>query len=419
MLPAVLWMGDHEWVAKSLETVFRFQARAPIAIMSAEAGELPMEVCPGPIFLFGTSDTTLYYPGIVRRLWKVSGDRSRVEGFRPVLDRIAGWAERRCDPATGLLRNGGEIEGLKEAGASLGRVHFGIDASDTTIWDSVDRRDHAVDIQALGFEAFQALGDLAETLGLAESATAHRARADALGAAVRERYAWDSEAYLYDSLHSDGTPVAHVRPNALRTVSVGIAPGPLGRRLVERATRDDLSTAWGVRTLASSDADFDPTLYHDGEVWTIATAWAADAALKAGMTEVGLGFLKVNAQRLIDEFGLANECYRGDRAEPFNSCFLLGFSVAPFLTTIFDTLWGLSPQMDGGRIGCSPQFPPGWASARLTGLRLATGRLSLDYAPGRLRAEWDGASPLTLDGPAGSVTLEPGTVGELSLPSPR
>ncbi|MCI4368639.1 MAG: hypothetical protein L3K09_03645, partial [Thermoplasmata archaeon] len=67
MLPAVLWMGDFARVEEALRTVFRYQARADLPVLGATAGELPMQLSPGPVFLFGTSDTTLHYPTIVRR----------------------------------------------------------------------------------------------------------------------------------------------------------------------------------------------------------------------------------------------------------------------------------------------------------------------------------------------------------------
>ncbi|MGI0151539.1 MAG: hypothetical protein ACREC5_06355, partial [Thermoplasmata archaeon] len=146
MLPAVLWLGDPEWVERSLSSIFRFQARADLPILGGAPGELPMQVAPGPIFLYGTSDTTLYYPGVVDRYVRHTGDPPS-SSWIAVLEQILAWGEARTDADTGLIRNGGEAQTIGSVKGSVARVRYGIDATDTTIWDSTDRRDHAIDVQ--------------------------------------------------------------------------------------------------------------------------------------------------------------------------------------------------------------------------------------------------------------------------------
>jgi len=229
---------------------------------------------------------------------------------------------------------------------------------------------------------------------------------------VRELYPWREEGYLYDSLRS-GRPVARLRPNALRAVTSGILDPGLSRALVLRAAREDLTTAWGVRTLSAKDPGYDPRSYHDGEVWTIATAWAAEAALAVGETELGLSYLRTIGERIEAEGGWANECYRGDRPEAFDSCFLLGFSIAPFVTTLFERLWGLSLDARAPQLGVDPSFPPTWDSASIEHLRIGAGSATLDWTPARIRVSWSGPESLhvrtrgsqALVGSGGSVDL--------------
>ena len=413
MLPAVLWMGDHEWAARSVRSVLRFQARASIPILAAEAGELPMQISPGPIFLYGTSDTTLYYPGIVRRLVDHSGRSALAEEFWPNLERIGAWAKARATGPSDLFRNGGEIEEVRSAASGLSRINYGFDAVDTTIWDSTDRRDHAVDVQALYVEALDALADLSGRRGDGGSARAFRDDADRITRAIGDRYWWPDEGYLYDSLHRDGTPVRKVRPNALRAVILGLLPEHRARAVLDRALRDDLAVPWGVRTLSARDPGFVPTAYHDGQVWTIATAWAAQAAFALGDSTRGLEWMRCNAERIVAERGLANECYRGDRPEPFDSCFLLGFSIAPFLATYFEGLWGLRAGPGASTLSIEPRLPREWSLAELRGLRIGTGSLDLVYRDGHIEARWSGPGTLQVR-TAGEVrALSAGTVIDL------
>ncbi len=232
---------------------------------------------------------------------------------------------------------------------------------------------------------------------------------------IRTRYNWPEEGYLYDSLLRDGTAVRTVRPNALRAVSAGLLDPALGRSVLDRALGPDLTTTWGVRTLSDRDPAFDPQAYHGGQVWTIATAWAADAAFAVHDPDRGTGLLRTIAQRIIEENGLANECYRGDRPEAFDSCFLLGFSIAPFLSVLFERLWGLTMDATGPSLRVEPQFPSGWESASLHGLRVGAGHADLAWAPGSVEVRWEGPAPLAVEAAGGRASIVPGGSGTVRL----
>jgi hypothetical protein len=414
MLPAVLWLGDADWAARTIDSVFRFQGHSEVPILGGEAGELPMQIAPGPIFLYGTSDTTLYYPGLVARLAAHAGRSAVPTAWTLNLERILAWGRARTDPSSGLLRNGGEVASISAASASVARVRFGIEAPDTTIWDSTDRRDHAIDVQALWWDALRAIGTwLGPEDDLGKPAIA---LADRLAATIPARYRWAEERYAYDSWREE-RPVARVRPNALRAVSAGLFPTPVARELVRRASEEDLATPWGLRTLSARDPGYRPDAYHDGQVWPIATAWAADAALAAGETALGHAFVDRIARQLLERPGAAYECYRGDRAEPFDSCFLLGFSLGPFLALLFERIWGLRVLADVPELRVLPSFPPTWHAASLHRLRIGPGRTDLDWSDGRIRVRWDGPTDLRVVTRSGTLSVEPNRVAELDAPA--
>ncbi len=414
MLPAVIWLGDHSWARTTLDSVFRFQATREIGLLAAEPGELPMQISPGPVFLFGTSDTTLYYPELVVRWCRHAGVPPPSPTWGPGVARAIGWGERRTDPATGLLRNGGEVAELERASQSVAKVRYGIDAADTTIWDSTDRRDHAIDIQVLWRAALLSAATLAGADGDTAEAARLRSLAERLGETVASRYSWPEEGYLADSIRA-GVPVRQLRPNALRAVSAGLLDPERARAAFRRAMRDDLTTAWGVRTLSSRDRGYDPAAYHDGQVWTIATAWAADAAWAVGDVAGGLAYLRTIAARYEAEDGGAHECYRGDRPEPYDSCFLLGFSVAPFLTVLFERLWGLSVDGFVPRLAIEPGFPSGWRTASLTGLRVGPGTADLAFEEGAVAVRWRGPRPLEVVGRHARCVVDPGRSAKIPV----
>jgi hypothetical protein len=417
-LPAVLWMNDAEWAEASIRTAFDFQAPDDFALLAATAGEIPMQLSPGPVFLYGTSDTSIYYFDRVRRWIAHTGQAETIlHEHREALARLRRWLDRKMDPVSRLIANGGEADRLRRL-ASIGNLGYGIDSPDMTIWDSADRRDHAIDLQAIALEAEEAYAEIALARGDSTGSWAAVRRAEELRTLIRTRYAWAGEHYLYDSLRRDGSPLARVRPNALLAVTAGALDPAVAREVVERALEADLTAPWGVRTLSDQDPTYDPVAYHEGQVWPIATAWAAQAAFRVGQPERGVALLRVLARSYLREGGLANECYRGDRDEPWNSCCLLGFSIAPFLTTLFEGLWGLRPDLIHGRILVEPAFPSGWREAELTNVVLGEGTLALLWREGTLSAEWRGDRPLTIVHGGRETRMEPGG-GRVNLPSER
>ena len=404
MLPAVLWLGDVDWAVRSIASVFRYQGRTEVPILGGEPGELPMQIAPGPVFLYGTSDTTLYYPELILRVARHGGRAAVPTEWTLPIQRILAWGRARSDAETGLLRHGGEVASISAASAALARIRFGIDAKDTTIWDSTDRRDHAIDIQALWWRT---LVSAAEWFGRDDDlGRPAAALADRLRATLGSRYPWPEERYLYDSWRNDA-PVARLRPNALRAISAGLVDDATARACVRRAHEEDLTTSWGVRTLSNRDVGYRPDAYHDGQVWPIATAWAADAAIAAGELPIGYEYLDTLAQQLVQGGGAAFECYRGDRAEPFDSCFLLGFSVGPFVNLLFERVWGLEVDANVPALAVRPTFPPEWRSATIRRLRIGGGRAALAWNAGRLSVSWEGGAPLRVTTRSGSAVVEP------------
>jgi glycogen debranching enzyme len=127
--------------------------------------------------------------------------------------------------------------------------------------------------------------------------------------------------------------------------------------VLTRIEKDDITTAWGVRTLSASDPKYHPSLYHDGAVWPLVTGWAAISEIKFGRREQALYYIESMAERILSENGMFAETYRGDRPEPFNSCILQAWSVGMYIYALREMMLGMKMNMIENKIYFEPQIP--------------------------------------------------------------
>jgi glycogen debranching enzyme len=95
---------------------------------------------------------------------------------------------------------------------------------------------------------------------------------------------WDTKTgFYYDTYRRDNTKDSSVRPNALvLLLTESVRDRLKADSILRRTEENDITTAWGVRTLSSLDSKYHPTLYHDGAVWPLVTGWAAVSEMKYG-----------------------------------------------------------------------------------------------------------------------------------------
>jgi glycogen debranching enzyme len=123
-----------------------------------------------------------------------------------------------------------------------------------------------------------------------------------------------------------------------------------------------MTTPWGVRTLSANDANYRPTLYHEGAVWPLVTGWAAISELKFGRKQRALEYITSMADRISSENGMFAETYRGDRPEPFNSCILQAWSAGMYAWSFTEMMLGMRLDLVRERIQIDPQIPDELAS---------------------------------------------------------
>ncbi|MFE5291858.1 glycogen debranching N-terminal domain-containing protein [Isoptericola sp. NPDC056618] len=125
-----------------------------------------------------------------------------------------------------------------------------------------------------------------------------------------ERFWMDDDAFPALALDGDGRQVDALASNAGHLLWCGILDAEQAASVADRLLAPEFFTGFGIRTLASGQARYAPTSYHNGSVWPHDTALAAVGMARAGLTgqarTVAAGLLDAAASfdgRLPELFG--------------------------------------------------------------------------------------------------------------------
>jgi glycogen debranching enzyme len=346
-LRGYLSIGDYRFAAATVDNFLRHQAKT--TTKAATKGELPM-IISGRAFLhtttYGSADSTFLFPWAIKEYVLATGDVGYLKKrWKSIVDLINYGFLKDLD-GDGLIEHG--FTGIAEK----------LPIQDSTWMDHIDRRKSANDIQALFYESLHIGSELAAIAGDGKNERRWSVRAEELKEIIDREY-WNATAgFYYDTIRKDGSKDPSIRPNALVLLLAGAAKDRSRvDSVLSRIEEQDMTAAWGVRTLSSKDPKYQPTLYHDGAVWPLVTGWAAASEIKYGRREQALRYLESMAERIMHENGMFAETYRGDRPEPFNSCILQAWSVGMYAYAFHEIMLGMKVNMIENTIQFEPSIP--------------------------------------------------------------
>jgi glycogen debranching enzyme len=150
-------------------------------------------------------------------------------------------------------------------------------------------------------------------------------------------------------------------------------------------------SGFGVRTLASSMAAYNPMSYHNGSVWPHDGAICAAGLMRYGFVEaaqrVAVGLLAAATGfggRLPELFcGFDRDEYPAPVAYP-TSCSPQAWAAAAPIH-LLRTLLRFDPSVPEGTLRIAPALPDGFGTLRVTGMPLADARLSVEVRNGQVK----------------------------------
>jgi len=313
----------------------------------AALGEIPFTL------YYGTIDATPLFVMLAGAYFANTHDLDFVRSIWPNIGLALDWMDRYGD------RDGdGFIEYARLSAKGL--IQQGWKDS----WDSVSHEDGALaappialcEVQGYAYAAKCAGATIALALGQVEKSQALLIQAEKLKSNFHKRF-WSEELSTYVLALDGQKRQCRVKAsNAGHCLYTGIVDKRYARTVAHTLMTPNSFSGWGVRTLASSEARFNPMAYHNGSVWP-----HDNALIAAGLARYGL---KDDANRI------------------FSGLFQASLFVEYRLPELF---CGFEKQNGGGPVpypvACAPQA---WSAAAVFSLLSAVLGLNIDGAASRL-----------------------------------
>jgi glycogen debranching enzyme len=331
---------------------------------------------------YGTVDATPLFVMLVHELMRWGTSTSAIEELRPAVDAALGWIAGWGDPDGDGYIEYGPAQPPQLVNQGWKDSYDSVTFADGRLADAPVALAEA---QAYAYAAWRAGAALAAAAGNEPTAADRRARADGLRRNF-ERDFWlaDRDAYAL-ALDRDKRPVDAIASNMGHLLWAGIVAEPDRAAAVARhLTSREMFTGWGIRTLATSMARYNPLAYHNGSVWPHDTAICAAGLRRYGFVEeshlVSRGLLAAAdalGGRLPELFAGLTDAEMPVPVRYPTSCSPQAWaSASPLL--LLRTLLGLEPEVPNGEIEIDPEMPQGATTLNVDDLPLAGLRVGVE-----------------------------------------
>lgn len=231
---------------------------------------------------YGTVDATPLFLVLLGRYFDLTGDLGLVRLLRPHWEAALGWMHQADLDGDGFLE-------FQPSGSGL-TVQAWKDSH-----DSMSHRDGRLaepplavsEVQGYAYAAYREAAKLYQALGEEGPAERLRLKAEELFALIQERF-WLPHLGTYAlALDRHKEPLRVKASNASHLLWAGAVARERVGELVNTLFSPELWSGWGLRTLGTGEARYNPLSYHNGSVWPHDTALFAGGLFRYGLTEEG------------------------------------------------------------------------------------------------------------------------------------
>jgi hypothetical protein len=228
-----------------------------------------------PPVYYGTIDATSLWVVLLHEAWRAGMPHDQVAALLPNLQAALAWHTAHGDE---FLRY------LDESGTGLANQGWK-DSDDSVQWHDGRLAQAPIalcEVQGYAYQAVVAGAELLEHFDLPTGEI--RAWATALREKFRAEF-WvhrDGRSFPAIALDRQGRAVDSLTSNVGHLLGTGILSADEARTVADHLCSPELSDGFGLRTLASDAAGFDPSSYHCGAVWAHDTAIAITGLVREG-----------------------------------------------------------------------------------------------------------------------------------------
>jgi glycogen debranching enzyme len=253
------------------------------------------------------------------------------------------------------------------------------------------------EVQGYTYAAWRARAEIATHLGDDETADRCEANARALKQAFNERFYLSDSGCFALALDGEKRQVDAVTSNIGHLLWTGIVDDGHAGKVAELLVSPELFSGWGIRTLSSAMAAYNPMSYHNGSVWPHDTAIGIAGLTRYGFCDeaatVGLGLVaaaEAFGGRLPELFcGFSSKEFAGPVAYPA-ACSPQAWASASLISLVRSFI-GLDPDVPEGVVRLQPCVPDLLDKLTIRGMVLAGNRVDLEASGAH--ASLDGLAP--------------------------
>ena len=391
-----------EFARGTLQVLAGWQAHERDDYRDAEPGKILHELRQGELAFFnliphtpyyGTADATPLFLICLHEAWMATGDRALLDRHRATAEGCLRWIDEYGD------RDG---DGFQEYGTRSGEGYENVgwkDSGTAVVWPDgtgVQSPKALCELQGYVFDAWMRTAEIYDVLGEPARAAELRAKAARLHDKFNEVFWNEAEGFYAYTLDGDKRPVWTVASNPGHLLWSGIVPPDRAARVVARLQRPDMSSGWGIRTLTSENASFNPFEYQNGAIWPhdngiialgfkryghhAATSRAAECIVEAGefFEERQLPELWGGLQRDGANFPVQYLGANVPQAWAAGSVFML-----------VQAMLGLRPNAPAGKLYVDPQLPKWLPDVTLRNVRVGKAVLDLAFRRDGEETRWE------------------------------
>ncbi|MCY3642232.1 MAG: hypothetical protein OXG41_01515 [Acidimicrobiaceae bacterium] len=271
----------------TLDLLAAYQGRTRHDLTLEAPGGILHELRIGDMGVFGLEPGTAYYGSIdstplfvvtLAEALHWGAPLDRIQRLLPAARTAMVWCRAHTDEL-GFLQSVPHQTGLgnqswKDSGDSIVRP-------DGTV---VVGAYSPVEVQGYVHQALLGLAEVEAAAGNLGAEASLRREAAAFAERFLQHFVLaDNTALIAMALDADGTPIGVRASNAGRLLATELIDDDLAERLADRLMSGDEFSGWGIRTLAESEAAYNPLGYHIGSVWPHDNAMILQGLARRGL----------------------------------------------------------------------------------------------------------------------------------------